>query len=204
MLLDRGLLERDGDVVRPTGDIGELEIPETLHALVAARLDALPAEERGAAAGGRARQVVHRRGSGGDQRAGARRGRTGRSPRSPARSSSRRDSDPFSPDLGQYGFVQAIARTIAYETLSRRDRKALHLAAAEFITELGDGDELTEVVAAHRLDAYRLLPDDPDAAEIRDGASAALERAAPAPPRWVHPERRCGLPSACSSWRRPA
>ena len=89
----------------------------------------------------------------------------------------RRDTDPFSPDIGQYGFVQAIARTIAYETLSRRDRKATHLAAAEFVAELGDGDELVEVVAAHRLDAYRLLPADPDAAEIRGGAVAALERA---------------------------
>ena len=41
MLLDRGLLTRDGDVYRPTGPIEQLEMPETLHALVAARLDGL-------------------------------------------------------------------------------------------------------------------------------------------------------------------
>ena len=46
MLLDRGLLARDGDVYRPTGPIEQLEVPETLHALVAARLDGLTAEER--------------------------------------------------------------------------------------------------------------------------------------------------------------
>src|SRR5205085_3878088 len=46
MLLDRGLLEREGDVYRPTGPIEALEVPETLHALVAARLDGLQPEER--------------------------------------------------------------------------------------------------------------------------------------------------------------
>ena len=178
MLLDRGLLERDAGVVRPTGDIGELEIPETLHALVAARLDALSAGERRtlqqAAVLGKSFTA-----EGLAAISGLELDEVDRTLAALARKELvRRDSDPFSPDLGQFGFVQAIARTIAYETLSRRDRKAMHLAAAEFIAELGDGDELTEVVAAHRLDAYRLLPDDPDAAQIRDGASAALERAA--------------------------
>ena len=46
MLLDRGLLEREGDAYRPTGPIEALEVPETLHALVAARLDGLASEER--------------------------------------------------------------------------------------------------------------------------------------------------------------
>src|SRR5436305_11457891 len=46
MLLDRGLLEREGDVYRPTGTIEALDVPETLHALVAARLDGLEPEER--------------------------------------------------------------------------------------------------------------------------------------------------------------
>ena len=46
MLLDRGLLERDGEVYRPTGEIDALEVPETLHALIAARLDGLTPDER--------------------------------------------------------------------------------------------------------------------------------------------------------------
>jgi class 3 adenylate cyclase/tetratricopeptide (TPR) repeat protein len=178
MLLDRGLLEHHDGVVRPTGDIGELEIPETLHALVAARLDALTAEERRtlqqAAVLGKSFTA-----QGLAAISGLHLDEVDRTLAALARKELvHRDSDPFSPDLGQFGFVQAIARTIAYETLSRRDRKAMHLAAAEFIAELGDGAELAEVVAAHRLDAYRLLPGDPDAAEIRDGAAAALERAA--------------------------
>src|SRR5207248_11291237 len=46
MLLDRGLLEREGDAYRPTGPIEALDVPETLQALVAARLDGLEPEER--------------------------------------------------------------------------------------------------------------------------------------------------------------
>ena len=46
MLLDRGLLERrDGQMVA-IGEVESLEIPETLHALAAARLDALGESER--------------------------------------------------------------------------------------------------------------------------------------------------------------
>src|SRR6476646_4571959 len=46
MLLDRGLLAEDGPVYRPTGEIETLEVPETLHALIAARLDGLLPDER--------------------------------------------------------------------------------------------------------------------------------------------------------------
>ena len=47
MLLDRGLIVREGDAYRPTGKIETLEVPETLQALIAARLDGLAPEERG-------------------------------------------------------------------------------------------------------------------------------------------------------------
>src|SRR5207248_6385974 len=46
MLLDRGLLKKDGSEYRLTEQVGDLEVPETLHALIAARLDGLTAEER--------------------------------------------------------------------------------------------------------------------------------------------------------------
>ena len=40
------------------------------------------------------------------------------------------NDDPLSAERGQYHFLQALLRTTAYGTLSRRDRKARHLAAA--------------------------------------------------------------------------
>ena len=41
MLLDRGVLVREGDAYRLAGEIETLEVPETLQALIAARLDGL-------------------------------------------------------------------------------------------------------------------------------------------------------------------
>src|SRR5262249_33534979 len=46
MLLDRGLLVEEGSSYRVVGKIASLDVPETLHALVAARLDGLGADER--------------------------------------------------------------------------------------------------------------------------------------------------------------
>ena len=46
MLLDRGLLAQEGNVYTLTGPVETLEVPETLHALIAARLDSLTQEER--------------------------------------------------------------------------------------------------------------------------------------------------------------
>ena len=85
-------------------------------------------------------------------------------------------TDPRSPERGQYEFVQALVRTIAYETIGRRERKRRHKAAAEYLEALG-GEELSEVIAAHYVDAYRLAPDDADAEQLRDQAKRGLLRA---------------------------
>src|SRR4051812_12091713 len=46
MLLDRGLLLQEGSAYTVVGRVDELEVPETLHALIAARLDGLSPDER--------------------------------------------------------------------------------------------------------------------------------------------------------------
>ena len=179
MLLDRGLLVRaaDGGGYGVTGDIADIEIPETLHALVAARLDGLSEDERRllqqAAVLGKSFApdgLAAVSGQPRDQIDGA------------LAALARKElisvqTDPRSPERGQYGFVQDMVRTIARDTLGRRERKRLHLATAEHLRRQG-GDELAEVIAAHRVDAYRLLPDDPDAVELRDGARSDILRAA--------------------------
>ena len=70
-------------------------------------------------------------------------------------------------------------KKVAYETLSKRERKTTHLAAAEFIERgpTGEEDELIEVIASHYLDAYEAAPDAEDADEIKAKARAALVRA---------------------------
>jgi hypothetical protein len=64
--------------------------------------------------------------------------------------------------------------------LSRRDRKARHLAVAAHLraTFAGDGDEVIDAVAHHYQDALAAVPDDPDAERIRSEAVAALVRGA--------------------------
>jgi class 3 adenylate cyclase/tetratricopeptide (TPR) repeat protein len=177
MLLDRGLLVREGNSYRTTAHIDTLEVPETLHALIAARLDGLTAVERrvvqSAAVLGRTFTI---------RGLGAMTGQAEETLEPLLAALMRKEvisftSDPLSPERGQYGFLQDLVKTVAYETLSRRERKARHLAAASYLRSLGDEDEIVEVVAAHYLDAYRAAPDDADAGEVRAEAKEMLVRA---------------------------
>jgi predicted ATPase/class 3 adenylate cyclase len=179
MLLDRKLLVQEGSVYRPTGPVDDLEVPETLHALIAARLDGLTAAER---------RLI--------QEASVL-GKTCTSAALAAVSSlSEREiepvlaalvakevltvqADPRSPERGQYGFLQDLVRTVAYETLPKKDRKAMHLSVASFL-QLAWGSEegeVVEVVASHFLEAHRLAPDAEDAPQIRDLARGMVIRA---------------------------
>ena len=45
------------------------------------------------------------------------------------------ETNRLSAELGQYRFVQSVVRQVAYGTLSRRDRKAGHLAVARYLDE---------------------------------------------------------------------
>ena len=177
MLLDRGLLVREGTAYRLTGEIGTLEIPETLQALIAARLDGLTAEER------RVVQQASVLGRTFTLRGLASVSGLAEAELEPVLGSLMRkevlslSADPFSPERGQYGFLQDLVKKVAYDTLSRKQRKSLHLASAAYLLSLGDEDEIVEVLAAHYVDAYRAEPKDPDAGEIRAVAREMLMRA---------------------------
>jgi class 3 adenylate cyclase/tetratricopeptide (TPR) repeat protein len=179
MLLDRGLLTQDGPVYRPTRQIESLEIPESLHALAAARLDGLAAAERqlvqeacvlGKTFGKHALAVLT--------------GRTEAELEPLLAGLVRKEvlslqADPRQPERGQYGFLQELLRQVAYETLSRRDRKTRHLAAVTAIERTFEGadQDVPEVIATHLLAAADAVPDDPDAAETRRRARSALVQA---------------------------
>ena len=180
MLLDQGLLVQDGTAFRPTGSIDTLEVPETLQALVAARLDGLaPAERRLVQDGSVLGKVFTKQGlaavTGLDEAA----------VEAALTTLVRKEvlgiqADPRSPERGQYTFLQDIVRHVAYETISRRERKEKHLAAARHLSTVwsAEEDEIVEVVATHYLDAYRAAPDAPDAEEVRSAARDLLVRAA--------------------------
>jgi predicted ATPase/class 3 adenylate cyclase len=178
MLLDRGLLVPEGNAYRPAGPVETLEVPETLHALVAARLDALTPDERRLVEDGAVLGKTFTK-----QGLSALTGRA-ESELEPLLAGLLRkeilsvQADPRSPERGQYAFLQDIVKRVAYETLSLRERKAKHLGAAEFLLTIGgEEDEFVEVVAAHYVDALEAAPDADDAGEIRGLAREMLVRA---------------------------
>jgi class 3 adenylate cyclase/tetratricopeptide (TPR) repeat protein len=178
MLIDRGLLIREADNYRQSKPVEALDVPETLHALIAARLDGLTHEERrliqdGAVLGKVfAVPALHALSGGIDDELNSTLGSLVR------KEVLSLQADPRSPERGHYGFLQDLVRRVAYESLSKRERREKHLAAASWLESSGpEEDELVEVVAAHYLDAYREAPDVPDAEEIRGKARHMLIRA---------------------------
>lgn len=179
MLLDQGLLVEDGASYRPVGEIGTLEVPETLHALIAARLDGLTAEERqliqDASVLGKtftAEGLTALSNLGEEDLQPVLRALVGKEILSV-------QADPRSPERGQYGFLQDLVRTVAYETISRKDRRSKHLLVAEHLERAwGEAaEEIVEVVASHYLEAWRLDLEAPDSEAIKVKAQGLLVRA---------------------------
>ncbi|MBE7187958.1 adenylate/guanylate cyclase domain-containing protein [Jatrophihabitans endophyticus] len=177
-LIDRDLIVPVGGAYRMVGQFDALTVSGGLQALLAARLDALdpglrslvadasvlgstfPAEALAAVAGRPAAEVVAGLGE-----------------------LVRREIldvtvDPLSPQRGAYRFGQGLLRQVAYETLSRRDRRARHLLVADHLQRVfaGGGEEVVDVVAQHYLDALAASSGDDDP-EVRVRAVECLVRA---------------------------
>ncbi|HEV8054075.1 MAG TPA: AAA family ATPase, partial [Candidatus Limnocylindrales bacterium] len=177
MLLHDGRLQLTDGSYQPTGDLSTLAVPETLHALIAARLDGLDQAERsllqdasviGLSFGADALAAVS--------------GLAAADVEGRLRHLARRelialDDDPRSPERGQYRFVQGLIKEVAYGTLAKRDRRARHLAAARHFELLGD-DELAGVLAQHYVEAYHAQPGGEEGAAVAAQARVALRGAA--------------------------
>ena len=120
MLLAEGRLALEGGVYRPVGDLASLAVPETLTALIASRLDALEPADRAlvsdAAVLGQSFTLPALAAVSGDRRRPSSSRACGRSS---GASCSRVEADPRSPERGQYAFVQALIREVAYNTLAQ-------------------------------------------------------------------------------------
>ena len=96
-----------------------------------------------------------------------------------ARGSSRPRSTRDRPELGQYRFLQALVREVAYSTLSRKDRRTKHLAVAAHLENEDGADAVAGIVAQHLLDALEAsTPDDPEQAVMLDRARTLLASSA--------------------------
>ncbi len=155
------MLTNDGSLVQGdsswefTGDAENLAVPDTLQAVIEARLDRLDPGQRAvlqdaavlglsctaaglAAVGhaddleGRLRQLVQLE-------------------------LLEVEDDPRSPERGQYRFVQGVIQEIAYGRLHRADRRDRHLAAAEYFQSFDD-PELAGIVSSHYQRAFEASP----------------------------------------------
>jgi class 3 adenylate cyclase/tetratricopeptide (TPR) repeat protein len=179
MLIDRGVLTRAGATYRVPEAVPVLEVPETLHALIAARLDSLPMAERSLV------QNASVLGKTFTLPALADLAGTDQEALLPLLTALVRkeilsvQADPRSPERGQYGFLQDLVRRVAYERLPRRERKVKHLAAAEYLATAWaeDEGEIAEILASHYLEAYAAAPQAPEAAKIRGRARQTLAQA---------------------------
>ena len=180
MLIDRDMVQPVDGVYRlVVADVGQLGVPATLQSLLAARLDALEPDARtliaDAAVLGTTFPAEALIAVSDQSEADVRRLLT---------ELVRREvlgvrADPLSPQRGHYGFVQSMFRQVAYDTLSRRDRKRRHLAVAAHLerTFTDNGEEIAEVIAAHLIDALTAIPEDPDVPQLREQAVTMLTRA---------------------------
>ncbi len=179
MLIDRDVVQPSGGVYKLVGNVGELTVPTTLQSLLAARLDALQPD---------ARALVADAAVLGSSFPAEALTAISNQPEDQVRTLLaelvRREvlgvrADPLSPQRGHYGFVQTMFRQVAYDTLSRRERKARHLAVANHlrVTFADEGEEISEVIATHLLDALTAVPDDPDTPALRVEAVIMLTRA---------------------------
>ncbi len=163
MLLERGaIVEQDGHWVA-TDAVHEVAVPETIEALIRARLDALPREERSVLQGASVIGRVFQRSAVATL--------MDEPVETPLEQAVLRDIVTEEPaDDPSYRFKHVIIRDVAYESLPKARRADLHQRTVAWLTDwAGDRrDEFVEIEAHHLEQA--VLP--PDRAE-RQGRSQA-------------------------------
>jgi tetratricopeptide (TPR) repeat protein len=177
MLLSEGLVVLEGGVYHPTGDLSELSVPPSLHALIASRLDGLDPVDRTLL---QAASVIGKVFSVQALVAVSSQPADEVTPRLRAlvrREMLTLEADPRSPEQGQYGFVQGLIREVAYGTLAKRDRRRLHIAAARYFEALDD-EGIAGALAEHYVAAYKAQPDGPEGEAVAAQARVALRGAA--------------------------
>ena len=179
-LIDHGIVRRDEGTYRLVGGLGELSVPGSLHALLAGRLDAVAPQVRSLVADASVLGTSFPKDA-----LVAVSGKDAGLVQAALSELVKRDvlqvfADPLSPERGAYRFSQEMLRQVAYETLSKKDRKSRHISVARHLraTFANDGEEVADAVARHYLDALASGPHDPDAEEVSAQALEFLVKAA--------------------------
>ncbi len=175
LINDGTLVPADDGSFGVAGSISELTVPDSINAVIGARLDRLPREDRLlvqdasvlgqtftadalAATSTLPAEVVEERLS----------------------SLVRREMfelirDSRSPERGQYGFVQSLIREVAHTRIPKDVRRERHLRVAEFFESL-DSDDVSGVIAFHYLEAVEAGASDTVPVAV-EAVKAAIDRA---------------------------
>jgi len=163
-LIDEGRIERQGGMWRAASDIDDVVIPDSVQAVLAARIDLLlPAEKRAI----QAAAVVGRVFWPGP----VRRLMDGQAGELDATLARLEDREFVLSRLGssmagepEFIFKHVLTRDVAYETLPRRERGAAHAAVARWIEETaGERQrEFVELLAYHYATAVQGARENPD------------------------------------------
>jgi len=175
MLVDRGLLVRVEEGWELVG--GDLPVPESVHAIIAARIDALRPREKAVI---RDASVVGR--GFWPNAVAAVSGVDGPELESLLLSLERKElvrrlGTSAVADDPQYSFHHALVRDVAYAQIPRAERSRKHRLAAEWIDSLGRPEDHSETIAHHYLRALEYAPPDGNGLAFADRARSALRDA---------------------------
>jgi class 3 adenylate cyclase/tetratricopeptide (TPR) repeat protein len=160
------------------GSVDEIAVPETLHGLIAARLDALAPEEKELLQDAAVMGKVFWTGAFGRSEAALR----GPLHALERKEFIRRERRPSIEGESEYAFRHLLVRDVAYGQIPRAARGERHRVTAEWIEQLGRPEDHAELVAHHYLTAIELTQAAGGdvsalAAPARAAASAAGDRA---------------------------
>jgi class 3 adenylate cyclase/tetratricopeptide (TPR) repeat protein len=169
-----------------SGDAAAGALPDTVQAAIAARIDQLPTEEKRTLQNASVLGHTFSQGPLGDL--------LGADPTDWLWSLRRRALIQERPgsEAGHYVFRHQLIRDVAYNSLPRRERAALHERAVEALRARDDFAELPELIAYHLDHAQDLDPSDDRRRAARDAvlaaADAAVRRGAAARGRQLYEE----------------
>ncbi|WP_217635988.1 ATP-binding protein [Geodermatophilus siccatus] len=185
MLVDDGLLVREDDRWVAPADLSELPVPSTIHALLAARLESLPADQRAILTTAAVEGVVFHRGAVGELAHPALDAALEDGLQTLVhRDLIRRNAADFAGEEA-YRFRHGLIRDAAYRSLPKGDRADLHERYAGWLEAMADdrsrSREFEEIVGYHLEQAFRYRVAvgslDSRAASLATRASERLEAA---------------------------
>ena len=184
MLIDDGLLTRNDGHWEPAGDLTQITVPPTIHALLSARLDRLGRDERAVIERGSVEGKVFHRGAVAQLSTDDLRKSVWSHLQTLVRKELIRPDRTDLPGEDAFRFRHLLIRDAAYEAMPKELRAELHARFADWLEQIGAEHlaERDEIIGYHLEQAYRyrteLAPVDDETQELALRAGERLAAAA--------------------------